>query len=460
MKTITSKNLSKKLVFFIIGILFCLIIFGVYYKTIHNSFKPLTICPDCNVIFVSFDTLRASNVGIYGYKRNTTSTIDRLASEGYIFTNAISVAPWTLPSTMSWFTGVYPSVHKVLNKFTVFKDGKEEISNVRRLSPSLKTLAEIFQEAGYKTGAFTGGAGVDRQFGFDIGFDEYYDKKDFGGFEDSVPQALNWINKNKDKKLFVFLHGYNIHGQYVPQGGYDRRFVNNNYKGALTASKDEQLRLREDGLKLGKNFLTKEDVFFLTSIYDEKIQRADAEFSKFIEEYKKTGLYEKTIFILTSDHGDEFYEHNRIDHGHSLYDELIRVPLIIKMPNIARKNKITSQVSSIDIMPTIINLVGIKISNSVSNQMEGKSLLRVMAGELLAQDVYAETDYRYATFQRGIRTSDGWKYIYNLENKMSELYNLRTDSSEQINLNEKYKDISTKLQNKIDKEIKSPNNSL
>jgi len=413
--------------------------------------EPIT-CANCNIVLVSFDTLRAENVGIYGYSRNTSPTIDEFGKRGFIFTNAISVTSWTLPSHMSWFTGVYPSQHKVLNKFVIKENGDEEITNLENVAPDMITLAEVLRENGYKTGGFTGGAGVHHQFGFDKGFEIYTDDKDFAGFEESTPKALEWIKEHKDEKLFVFLHGYDIHGQYVPEEGYDYRFIDFEYKGNLTGSKEEQKELREEGLVRGQIFLTKEDVKFLKALYDEKIQRADEQFALFIEEYARLGLMDKTIFILTSDHGEELYEHGRIDHGHSLYEELINVPLVITLPGATKSKKIGSQVRSIDLMPTILDLVQAR-SNTVRDQIEGMSLRGFMESKGKNLDVFPETDYRYSTFQRAVRTSDSWKLILNLETDTKELYNLNNDPRERENIaNKETKQINSleqKLQNHL-----------
>ena len=414
------------LLLFSIGALFI-----IRYRTGGDE-KPIR-CIDCNIVLVSFDTLRADHVGAYGYTKNTTPTIDKFAQEGFVFTNAISVTSWTLPSHMSWFTGVYPSQHKVLNKFTVTNDGQEEITNLEKVSPGMLTLAEILKQNGYKTGGFTGGAGVNHEFGFDKGFDIYTDDKEFAGFSDSIPKALDWISQNKDEKIFVFLHGYDIHGQYVPEGGYDFRFLDFEYSGKLDGSKEEQKDLREEGLARGQIFLTPEDVKFLTSLYDEKVQRADKKFAQFVEKYSEMGLKDKTLFILTSDHGEELYEHGRIDHGHSLYEELIKIPLIIAFPGLKGETKISEQVGSIDFMPTILDLVGIEKSETLERQMSGRSLKSLMGGNRVALDVFPETDYRYDTFLRAIRTSDSWKLITDLENKSRQLYFLNKDSQEREN---------------------------
>ncbi|MFZ5845497.1 MAG: sulfatase [Patescibacteria group bacterium] len=436
------------------AILFVLtaLLIGFWWQRNKRKETPQVICRGCNVVFVSFDTLRAKNVHALGYPRNTTPNLDKLAKTGFTFNQAMSVAPWTLPSTMSWFTGAYPSQHKVLNKFTLLPSGEEKLTNLGDLSPSFKTLAEIFRENGYWTGGFTGGAGVDHQFGFNQGFEVYTDEGNFAGFRESVPQALNWIKAHKDEKMFVFLHGYDVHGQYVPEGGYDRRFVDFDYQGRLTGSKEEQKELREEGLARGSIFLTPEDVRFLTALYDEKIQRADSEFGRFIAQYHELGLMEKTIFVITSDHGEELYEHGRIDHGQSLYDELLHVPLIILVPGVPGKI-IETQVRSIDLMPTILELTAISPPESVKKQMAGTSLVPLLRGQKLKLDVFPETDYRYAIFKRSIRTRNNWKYILDLENKLEELYDISSDRNEQDNLVNNKKDQLGRLRQLLRKHL-------
>lgn len=410
-------------------------------------------CDGCNVVFVSFDALRADHTHFLGYNLPTTPTLDALAEKSYVFTNAVSVAPWTLPSTMSWFTGMYPSEHKILNKVTIDASGKEIASSLDSLSPSVRTLAEVFRLHGYRTGGFTGGAGVDHLYGFSRGFDMYTDDATFGGFNQSVPKALAWIQQNKDKELFIFLHGYDVHGQYVPEGGYDKRFVNFPYQGSLTGSAEEQKNLREEGLSRGKIFLTPDDIKFLKALYDEKIQRADAQFEKFLSAYRSMGLTDKTVFIITSDHGDELYDHGQIDHGHSLYDELLSVPLLIWLPTMKQAERIPAQVRSIDIMPTVLDIVNISADSDLKKQMSGSSLVPSMRGERQKLDVYPETDYRYAVHMRSIRTWDGWKYILNTETDAAELYQLSRDGKEQDNVLEQEPAIARSLRERLIKHI-------
>jgi len=429
--------------------------------TVDLSQLPLKY-KDYNVVLVSFDALQAAHVGSLGYSRNVTPTIDAMAKEGFNFTNNISTASWTVPASMTWFTGVYPSEHRLTNKFAVFNPPNNNvISNLKKLSPELVTLAEVLKQNGYATGGFTGNAGVNGFFGYDQGFDKYFfEKGKFGSMGVSIPKALEWLKDNGNKKFFMFLHGYDIHGQGIPEGGFDYRFVDKGYDKRYTGSKEEQEALREEGLEKGFASLRDEDVKFWRAIYDEKIQRTDALFKKFLGEYEKMGLMDKTIFVLTSDHGTEFHEHKRFDHGFSLYDELIHVPLIIKLPKVKAGKVIKDQVSSIDVMPTILDLLDVKMPENARNQLRGASLVPGLKGKTVAKDVYSETDYRQYTYKRSITTKDGWKFIYTLEDKSRELYNMKNDPGETKNLVESEPRRAYELEQKLFAYFKSIGHDL
>jgi arylsulfatase A-like enzyme len=417
---------------------------------------------DHNVVFVSFDALQAAHVGSLGYSRNVTPTIDAMAKKGFNFTNNISVASWTVPASMTWFTGVYPSEHRLTNKFAVFNPPSNNVlSNLKKLSPELVTLAEVLKQNGYATGGFTGNAGVSGFFGYDQGFDTYFfEKGKFGSMGVSIPKALDWLKENKNKKFFMFLHGYDCHGQNIPEGGFDYRFVEKGYDKKYTGSAKEQEALREEGLEKGSVAVRDEDVKFWRAIYDEKIQRTDARFKMFLDEYEKMGLMDKTIFVLTSDHGTEFFEHKHMDHGFSLYDELIHVPLVITLPKQKAGKIINDQISSIDVMPTILDLLDVKMPEKAKKQLRGASLVPAMKGKSVAKEVYSETDYRQYTYKRSVITKDGWKFIYTLENKNRELYNLKKDPKELKNVVEQEPRIAYELEQKLFAHFKSIGHDL
>lgn len=413
---------------------------------------------DHNIVLVSFDAMQASHIRSLGYSRDITPTIDSMVRDGFAFTKTTSVASWTVPASMSWMTGVYPSQHRVTNKFSEYDPPtKQVVANLKKLSPEIVTLAEVMKQNGYATGGFTGNAGVSAGFGFGQGFDTYFHEKGkFAGMESSVPKALEWLEQNKGKKFFMFLHGYDSHGQYMPEGGLDYRFVDKGYDKKYTGSAAEQEALREEGLAKGSVSLRPEDVTFWRAVYDEKINRVDAKFAVFLEGMKKQGLMEKTIFVLTVDHGTEFHEHSCFDHGFSLYDELIHVPLIVKLPGVKGGKTISDRVSSLNVMPTILDLVDVPVAGTVvGKQMVGKSLAPALNGASVAEDAYSETDYRLYTFKRSVTTKDGKKFIYTIESKKRELYDLNADPSEKTNLVEKEGRLAYELEQKLFAHFKS-----
>jgi len=402
-----------------------------------------------NVLLVSFDALQAAHVGHLGYSRNTTPTIDRIAKEGFSFKNAISQSSWTVPASMTWFTSAYPSEHKCINKYSTYTENEKILTDLKKLAPNIVTLAEVLKKHGYVTAGFTGDAGVGGHFGFAQGFDVYVDGQKFSGMEQSAPNAENWLRKNYKKKFFLFLHGYDSHGQYDPPGGFTRRFVDFDYKGPLVGGKQEQERLREEGLDKGSISLTDDDVRFWRALYDEKINDADSRFAKFLEEFEKLGLMDKTIIILVSDHGTEFYEHKRFDHGFSLYDELIHTLFVLRLPKAKESGILEDQVRGLDVMPTLLDLLGIKPTKKLSAQERGVSLIPLLNGAHLQLDAFSETDYRFCVSKRSLRTVDGWKFIYNLENGNRELYNIKTDPAELDNKIDKEPRIAYELEQKL-----------
>ncbi|MDF1661223.1 MAG: sulfatase [Planctomycetota bacterium] len=413
-------------------------------RTVKTDFK------DYNLVLVSFDALQASRVRALGHSRPTTNNIDRIAREAYTFERCYSVASWTVPASMTWFTGVYPSVHQMTNKYAVYNDERQVFAQIKNQAPRLKTLAEVLKNLGYATAGFTGNAGVSKKFGYDQGFDVYvHDSQVFGRMTKSVPRAIQWLRKNKKQKFFLFLHGYDIHGQSTPKNGYDYRFVSKDYDRRFSGSEQEQELLREEGLDKGQISLRPEDVQFWRAVYDEKVQRADSKFGEFLIELDKLGLREKTILVLTSDHGTELYEHKRFDHGFTLYNELIHVPLIIQLPGQKIGERLSNQVSSVDVMPTLLDLMGVSPEATVNQQCQGQSLTPNFFAKQRHRAVFSETNYRDYTFKRSIIDEERWKLIFTLESKSVELFNLNTDPSETRNLQARYPERARQLKARI-----------
>jgi len=260
--------------------------------------------------------------------------------------------------------------------------------------------------------------------------------------------------KTQGKKFFLFIQGYDVHGRYKLPYFLKNKFTDPNYGGRYKGTVEEYWELRNLSLDVGYLNMTDEDVKFWRSVYDAKIHEADRKFELFLEEFDKLGLTGKTIIIISSGSGNEYYEHERFDHGFSLYEELIHVPLIIRIPE-KRGHVIQNQVRTIDIMPTALDLLNIDYDKTVENQMQGVSLVSLINGEDLSLDAFSETDYLLHTFKRSLRTSNGWKYIYSIDTEQRELYNLKEDPQELNNLVQEEKKIAYELEQKLFKHLKS-----
>ena len=306
-----------------------------YSKNNYINYK----CPDCNVIIISIDALRADHLGCYGYERNTSPNIDKFAKESFMFKNAYAQASWTLPSFTSMFTSKYPTF---------------------RLNQSSYTTARSFKEKGYITAAFTEGGYVSKDFGFDNGFDYFNDR--VYGIENTYKKAEEWLIKNHKKKFFLWLHTYEVNSHVkrypLPYGERDPKYkdIYSSFKGNFTGCFKDIC-----GSSWLINYprfpfnITKEELDYIVSLYDEQILFVDFYFQEMLYLLNKLKIDEKTIIIFHSDHGEEFLEHGIFRHGGSLYNPLLHVPLLIKIPN-EKGNVINDQVRLIDLFPTLIDV--------------------------------------------------------------------------------------------------------
>jgi choline-sulfatase len=383
---------------------------------------------ELNVILISLDALRYDHTGYGGGTRNTPY-LDQLAEESVVFSDAVSAAPWTLPSHMAVWTGRWPSIHGVTNKLEPLAGGGWADAS---LSPGIETYPDMLARAGYKTAAFTGGAGVSGRFGFNKGFETYLDDRKFAGLDYSMPAALKWLEENRGERFFLFLHGYDTHGQY-PLPGPELESIP--YDGRLDGSVEEQAELREQGLETitepgmspdltGE--LSSKDADFLKAVYALKVRDADQRVGTFISKLKSMGLYENTVIMVMSDHGDEFLEHGGLDHGISLYQEQIHVVMMIRFPGYGRRQDISETVRTIDLFPTVFDALGQQGPAGV----DGVSLLPLLRGQSWDAGIFSETDYRLFVNHRMVRDGQ-YKLILDLQDGKKELYDLTADPGEQ-----------------------------
>jgi hypothetical protein len=307
------------------------------------------------IILISLDTLRADHLGIYGYHRNTSPNIDAFAMENIVFENTVVQSPWTLPSHMSIMTSLYPSFHGVLSSANVLAD--EHV-----------TLAELLRENGYQTAAFVDGGFMRGAWGFHQGFDIYDDRE--AGIKHIIFKAQKWLDENKSKPFFLFLHCYDIHSPYNPPSPYNSIFHDFIYTGRTVPSNNTLVAALQDELEL-----TEEDLHHFIALYDGGIRYTDEKIGKFLSYLSNNGLEDHSLIIITSDHGEEFKEHGSVLHNQLYYRPNLHVPLIMHIPGYPKKGIRVKQLTrSIDLLPTILDIARL----SPLPAAQGKSLLSLI----------------------------------------------------------------------------------
>jgi len=415
----------------------------------EKASSPSIKRPGYNLILIAFEPLGANHLSSYGYGKETTPNLDAFGREAVLFENAVSPSSWSLPVFMSWFTSLYPSQHKVVNKYKNKENKTADIlTSLPDLSPGTLTMTQIFRDKGYRAAAFTGGASLAKGFGFGAGFEVYYDEIRLAGFDRTMPLAFDWLKEHRDEKLFLFVQGYDVHGRFPLKREFLGRFMDRPYKGPAGATEDEYWALRDRNLADGGLTMSPEDANLWKAVYDAKIHAADQRFGEFINRLRELGLLDNSIIVVSSGSGNEYFEHGRIDHGHSLYEELIHVPLLVRIPG-QEHRRVADLVRTLDIMPTVFDILDMQVETQVSRQMRGVSLVPLMTGGNIHLDGVSETDYLLHTFKRSIKTYDGWKLIVTLESEKRELYNLNHDPDEQNNLVQEKGRMAYELEQKL-----------
>jgi arylsulfatase A-like enzyme len=312
-------------------------------------------CKDCNLLLVSIDTLRADRLGAYGYRRGTSPRIDLLARKSLVFENAVSSAPWTLPSHTAMLTGVEP-----------VKLGIE--LHTDRVPAEAVTLAEVLAGRGYATGAISTGAFVAPEYGFDQGFESFLYSLGWQDASELPGRVGAWLDANRGRRFFLFVHTFHVHDPYAPAASA-ARLVDPGYTGNLQSYDIPQIvKLNTGQLTLPPNELAR-----ISSLYDAEILEIDGALGAILDRLAALGLDRKTVVIVTSDHGEEFGERGSYGlHAYSLYDELLRVPLLIHVPQ-GKAGRVADPVGLVDIYPTALDLLGVRPPAPV----DGQSVLAV-----------------------------------------------------------------------------------
>jgi arylsulfatase A-like enzyme len=321
------------------------------------------------VVLVSIDTLRPDHLGAYGYPRPTSPHIDAFRRDSILFRTAIAQAPSTLPSHASMMTSLLPPHHSA------------SVANNRALPPEVATLAELVRKEGYATASFNGGVQLQSVWGLDRGFDTYVSVRPRNTPSDSLSSpddrfahvldlARGWIREHRARPFFLFLHTYEVHHPYTPDA-QDLAPFRGDYHGPLPDDISVEL-LRE--INDRHRPVDARDRQHIVDAYDGEIRSMDRAFGALVDVLRSNGIYDRALVVFTSDHGEEFGEHGKMGrHSHTLFDELLRVPLIVKLPHSQRAGSTESaEAQGIDLAPTVLGALGLPEPRA----FEGRDLLR------------------------------------------------------------------------------------
>jgi arylsulfatase A-like enzyme len=409
-----------------------------------------------NVLLISADTLRADRLNSYGYNaHNVSPNIDGLARDGILFENHIAASPWTTPSHMSMLTSLSPSAHGIVQSFETLINGLNS-GTFNRLGEDTVTLAESLQSGGYTTAAFTGGITLDRDIGFDQGF-ETYDTSMYKLNDQNMSTLFDWLGAHTTTPFFLFWHTFEVHAPYLhttylPEEHTEMKSKYDDL--ARSVSGEASLDGHSSNNAKLVSFLQASGAFekdVCEALYLGGVKSMDEWLGRLIADLKKRDLYDRTLIVFTSDHGDEFGDHDPNSfydkHGHSLYDEMIRVPLIIKLPNQQfAQTRVSAVTRAIDIMPTVLDILALEPER---NQMQGESLRPLWLDPATAHERVALTEAAVFKHElKAVRTSQ-FKYIIQIPLKSVEehgrshipgelparlLFNLEEDPLEKQNL--------------------------
>jgi len=374
-----------------------------------------------NVILVSIDTLRADHLHCYGYHRKDISLfMDSMAEKGILFEQAISQCPWTTPSHASIFTGLYPSSHGVNQTLFLLLRArhKREINiTYQGLNPDMATIASRFRKKNYITQAFCGGGTVSGDIGFAHSHSGYVEI-DFA--KESTEMVKKWIDGHKHLPFYLFLHTFRVHAPYT-----DLTYAHEVLSSEQTTSLQSFFENADNVIADQPKKLEQLDAFqkqVTETLYDGGIRETDKKLKEIVDFLKEKGMLGSTIIMITSDHGEEFGDHDPSQiydsHGKTLYDEILRVPLILYVPGAEYNGqKISSQVRLIDIFPTLCDLAGISYDK---HDIQGKSLIPLINGEEnRSRDAFSEAIVT-GPEKKSIRRPDS-KYIYTFKMKYNHL---------------------------------------
>lgn len=369
----------------------------------------LPTCEECNLLLITLDTVRADHLPCYGYPLATMPRLCDLARAGVRFHRAISQSSWTKASMGSLFTSLYPHQHTAVGRQDVLPD-------------EVTTFVERLEQNGFTAAGLQANPFMRKDHGFAQGFRSYRHFSRRAKGEALIDAALRKLERLGERRFFLYLHLMDAHLPYDPPAAYHARFAAGS-PGSLEALYfDRRMDVRMGRLKLDQG--QREHV---RSLYDAELAYLDDQVGRVLDFLESSGLADTTVVLVHSDHGEEFWEHGSFEHGHSMYDEVLRVPLILRVPGAGQGIVVEETVRLIDVYPTLLSVLGIE----TSEPLEGVDLLPLIRGgasELSELPAFSESTI-HGPQQKAVQAGRG-KIIVNEESRDYEFYDLATDVGE------------------------------
>ncbi len=416
------------------------------------------------VILIFTDTLRPDRLEAYGNQRHTAPTVARLAREGALFRDAQSPAAWTKVAAPPLLTGLYPMTLGVRD----FQD---------RVPSAAVTLAEAYRKAGYTTLGFSSAPFAGAFSNLHQGYEELHESPlTLASSKTSRPitdRLLPWLDKHHDEPFFAMVHYFDPHAPYRPDPPYDRLWRDTDWVAEQESNGTKVISTVTDPERLALNMITIDD-FKTAGVdvnayreneflwYDGSIREMDTELERLLERLKELNLDQNTLLVFTSDHGEEFYDHELQGHGQSIYSELTHVPLIVHYPGVVPPGlEVAETVGLVDVMPTMLALSGLAVPEGVDGQSLAPLLKKGGAGAWTPRPVFADRPaaQHFASPTPKDRESyfvihEGWKLIWNVQRKEGkpefELFDHKGDPRDRTNVAARHPDKVKSLSRLID----------
>jgi len=403
------------------------------------------------------DALRPDHMGVYGYPKSTTPNIDKWAKTAAVFTNMHTVIPATFPSFSIFMTGKNPFESKIYNNFGVVVNG-DIFAGGHPISKNTKTLAELLKANGYATSAFVTNVALSPDLtNLNKGFDTYqffakdpYADTDKTGYSNFIESSLDWIDKNKNKSFFVWVHLISPHAPYDPPKDLRCKF-DKNYCNEIQSDGIWNWEKKRAGLQgCRQETLDNHRIGLFETLYDGEIAFDDSIIGKILDGIANRQLDKNTIVVFYGDHGEGFDHNYYFTHTNVLYESATKIPFLIKYPEVSPK-KIGNLLDNVSILPSLLDLLGI---NYKKTEISGESFAKALSGTKISNSKYI---YSSNSNVSKYAISDGhFKYIYSfpvdsctINGTSEELFNLSTDPNELVNIIDREPKITSELKNAL-----------